>query len=258
MVTVDPFGDPSRPPRPRRRIFPAFPIAVISLFCVLLVRLALLPGGWAAIERLVSREARVPRYAFNRELACQRLSRAPAGSAEGRCNRWSPRFGTDTTFIVVNRGHLLAMPEYTVATGAVQFRGTRVSGGADPREYPGGMGQLMSFQLTIANTTGRTLDLDGGAPGLSTPHYARGPATVELVLPDSRSPTDETGYAPLLRGNRAPTPEALGPIPPHGRRSGWVTFLVGPQALRTQSLPGARLDFLRVGGQPGDTGQVRL
>lgn len=249
MGASDPFGNPISP-RPRNPIFPAFPIAVISVVCVAGIALLATSDAWTRLGHLLTDPSRA-----GEEARCQQLSEDRTGGPEGTCTRWSPRFGAQTTFVVVNERHRLRVPEYTVTSGTVQITGPGVR---HPAEYTEGVEQLLSVHLTVTNTTGSELPFgsDGAAP--LHPHYAPGPDIVELVLPDGASPTGETGYAVLLGARRAPRPDILGSIPPHDTRSGWVTFGVPAAALTSMSQPGARLDFLPPAGRSGYTGQIRI
>jgi hypothetical protein len=250
MATVDPFGNqpPALPP-PRRRIFPAFPIAMITLTAILGLRLLLLPGATQTLGDLLRSGTE------SGSEQCRSLSAAAAGGPEGSCVRWSSRFDAPTTFVVVNGSHLLRMPEYTAIVGGSVIRGTRVRGYAS--EYPGGHGQLVSYRLTVTNTTAATLDFGAGGVQARGPHYAR-ERIVELMLREPNGPYPEISYGPLLSGIGAPRPDTLGPIPPHSTARGWVTFLIPDRELTLLSLPGARLDFLRPEHRSGYTGQVRL
>ncbi len=221
---------------------------MISLTCVLLLRVALLPGALTRIDRWL-------RIATPGEQSCRSLSLEPAGGREGTCTRWSSRFTTPTVFTVVNRGHWMRMPEYGVRLHGSEIRATRVTN--NPSEYPGGQGELVSFEVTVTNLTSATLDFGAGAGGPARPHFSS-QGTVELILPEPGGPYPEVGYVPLLNGNDAPSPEALGPIPPQAQRTGWITFVTQPSVFQRISLPSARIDFLRVGALPGYTGQIRL
>jgi hypothetical protein len=237
MGASDPFGNPVSP-RPRNPIFPAFPIVAITLVCIGFVWLLARPDGRTQLRKIIS--ALDP---MAREAECRALSGDAQGGPEGTCVRFSPRFGGPTTFVVVNAHHLLRAPEYTVRTGALRFTGP---GQGPAPEFGEGVEQLLSVHLSVTNTTGRELQFGEGSPGSTEARYTREPDIVQLVLPDAASRSG------------APEPELLGAIPPGGTRSGWVTFGVPAEALRSLSEPGARLDFLRAGGKPGYTGQIRI
>lgn len=182
------------------------------------------------------------------------------GGREGTCVEGQP--WSLVTVNVVDRTRTLRMPEYSVRLLRSRTHHTRVSDAARyPSFYPQGVGQLVSCELSVTNTSERLLQLGVGARHVRRGSYV-GQPPVELALSESPSPTDneDTEYPPIIEGIGAPTPSILQqpPMAPGETRTGWVTFVAPPWARRLLARPGTDLDFFELDGRYGYHGSIRL
>jgi hypothetical protein len=167
-----------------------------------------------------------------------------------------------TTVNVVDRARVLHMPEYNARLLVSQIKPTLVSNAAEHRYYyPNGVGQLVSYKLSITNTGTRPLRFGIGTGYEPQASYTPNP-DVELTLPElsDRASDIVTPYPPIIDGRRAPMPSLLQqrPIAPNETRTGWVSFIAPGWALSVIAAPGADIDFYKVDRTRGYRGSIRL
>jgi hypothetical protein len=125
--------------------------------------------------------------------------------------------------------------------------------------YPDGHGQLVSYELTITNTTSQPLQFGVGTGYVRRASYRPSPDVV-LALPESPSSNFVVTYPPIIEGGGAPTPSILQqpPIAPNETRHGWVSFIAPAWTLRVLGRPGADVDFYKLNGDRRYRGSIRL
>jgi membrane protease YdiL (CAAX protease family) len=167
-----------------------------------------------------------------------------------------------TTVNVVDRARTLRMPEYDASLLESQIAPTHVSNASKYEDlYPHGVGQLVSYELSITNTGARPLQFGVGTGHRPRASYAPNP-DVELELPETPASTSDlvATYPPIIEGRRAPTPSILQqpPIAPHETRIGWVSFVAPAWALNVLGRPPVDVDFYKVDGDKSYRGSIRL
>jgi hypothetical protein len=167
-----------------------------------------------------------------------------------------------TTVNVVDRSRTLRMPEYGARLLGSEITPTHVTNAsANESIYPNGVGQLVSYELSITNTGEQPLQFGVGTGYVRRASYRPNP-DVELALPESPNSNSRlvTTYPPIIEGRRAPTPSILQqpPIAPHETRTGWITFVGPAQALSFLGKSGADVDFYKVDGDRSYRGSIRL
>jgi hypothetical protein len=233
--------------RRRRR---SGPIVAIAL-CLLLIRFALVGLGDQSVRAFLHIGSSLP--------SCEAAQISTPQAREGMCTRTSGLF-TDTVYNVVDRDHVLRMPEYQARLLNTMIALTRVRRTAtNAAEYPTGRGLLVSFEVTIANINGRPLPFGPGIGYQPRPSYPQETA-VELLLPTASDSNNDLGYPAVLNGRRAPSPSIFQrrPIPASGVLTGWVTFVVPLSARYALDARPADLDFFRTNHDPHYVGQIRL
>jgi len=181
---------------------------------------------------------------------------------EGVCARGIGLVGQTTVYNVVDRRHVLRMPEYEARLLGSRVTSTHVTNAREHEDlYTGGRGQLVSFQVTITNTSGRPLPFGEGVGYAPAPSYPAQPL-IELALPSatgSSSDTD-TNYPAIINGRGAPTPSVFRQplIAPHESVTGWATFVAPAWSLAVLEARPADVDFSRVNGSSNYVGQIRL
>jgi hypothetical protein len=182
---------------------------------------------------------------------------------EGVCARGIGLVGQTTVYNVVDRRHVLRMPEYEARLlPGWRATSTHVTNASEHEDlYPGGHGQLVSFQVRITNTSGRPLPFGAGVGDAPRPSYPAQPL-IELALPSitgSSSDTD-TNYPAIVNGRGAPMPSVFRQqlIAPHESVTGWVSFVAPAWSLAVLEARPADVDFSRVNGSSSYVGQIRL
>jgi hypothetical protein len=222
--------------RPRRRV------TVAVVLCLLLARLFLIGLTIPTVRGWLHIGSSLP--------SCAAAGISTPVGREGKCARISGLFSS-TVYNVVDRAHKLQMPEYQARLIGTRIAPTRVDGPfADAKEYPDHRGLLVSFEITISNTSGSPLPFDSTGKD------------IELALP--RSPGSEVDMAEeeLLSSQGTPAQPSLaqqGAIPTQGVVTGWATFVEPRSSLAILGTRPADLDFYRV-EHPGEryVGQIRL
>jgi hypothetical protein len=193
--------------------------------------------------------------------SCAAAGISTSEGREGICARGIGLWGPSTVYNVVDRGHVLRMPEYEARLLGSRVTPTHVTNAPEHEElYPGGRGQLVSFQVMITNTSGRPLPFGVGVGYAPIPTYPVRPL-VELALPSAAgsSSNADAGYPAIINGRGAPTPSVFRQslIAPHESVSGWVTFVAPAWSLGVLEARPADVDFFRVDGSGGYVGQIR-
>lgn len=242
------FATPSGPGTARPTRGPSS--MLIAIFCLL---------GAVALAYLVVGVEDGQLHLFSRYPDCAAAGIDSAGN-EGTCIEGPPT--SPTTVNVVNRARVLHMPEYNARLLVTQIKPTLVSNAAEHRYYyPTGVGQLVSYKLSITNTGKRPLLFGIGTGYEPQASYSPSP-DVELMLPEPSDPTGDivTPYPPIIDGHRAPVPSLLQqpPIAPNETRTGWVSFIAPGWALTVITKPGADIDFYKVDRTRGYRGSIRL
>jgi hypothetical protein len=192
--------------------------------------------------------------------SCEAARISTPEGREGVCARGGGLLGAATVYNVVDRARVLSMPEYQASLLASRIAPTRVRNFARNADlYPGGRGQLVSLEVSIANTSDRPLQFGEAAADARLASYPRH-AIVELLLPQSPGSVQDIGYPAIVNGRGAPTPSVFRPlaIAPHERVIGWVSFVAAAWSLSVLHSRPADLDFLRTDGDTNYVGQIRL
>lgn len=234
----------------QRRRLPRVSIAIA--LGVVFVRLLLLALTSSSVRALLHIGSRLP--------SCGAAGISTSEAHEGMCARTSGLFGTATVYNVIDRSHMLQMPEYQARLLTSRVTSTRVSASAvNTAYYPDGRGLLVSFEVVIINTSGKSLLFGPGVGYQLLPSYPKD-ATVELLLPTSSGSNNDVGFPALLNGKGAPSPSVFQqrPIPANGVLTGWVTFVAPPWSRGLLSTRPADLDFFRIDHDDHYVGQIRL
>jgi hypothetical protein len=164
---------------------------------------------------------------------------------EGTCVHGESLFTAGTRYVVVDRGHVLVMPEYDATLLASVVTPTRVYGPVvNATDYPGDRGWVASFEVAVTNRHAAPLAFDttgsDSALLLAGTVYAR---------PEVPYPQDAPGLSFAERGA----------IAPHATRAAWMSFVVPLWARAQLTARPADLELFR----PGDgswrwIGQIRL
>jgi membrane protease YdiL (CAAX protease family) len=167
-----------------------------------------------------------------------------------------------TTVNVVDRARTLHMPEYDVRLLESQIMPTHVTNAfKHPGLYPHGDGQLVSYELSLTNTTERPEQFGIGTDHRPRPFYSPNP-DIELELPETPESTNYfvATYPPIIQGRRAPTPSILQQpfIAPHETRNGWVSFVAPAWTLSVWNKPPEDLNFFKLDGDRRYRGAIRL
>jgi hypothetical protein len=224
---------------------PALRAFVLVTFAVIVLGLGAVNGGL---------------YIFSGHPSCSAAGINAAEAHEGTCvEGW---FTSLTTVTVVDRAHVLLMPEYDAHLLKSQIAPTHVSNASEHENlYPDGVGQLVSYELSITNTNAQPLRFGVGTGYVPRASYSS-KTDVELTLPVSPQSTSKlvTPYAPIIEGSGAPTPSILQQplIAPHETRTGWVSFVAPAWALSVLEKPGANVDFYKMDGDRHYRGSIRL
>lgn len=151
------------------------------------------------------------------------------------------------------------MPEYDARLLAVQVVPTTVPGASDELAYPGGRGELVSFELEIANTTTHPLLLEPDAAGARTMSYPLHPL-VELSIPETDGAKGEVSFPDLLDGNGVPSPSVFQSqaLAPHARITGWASVVASLRAPELMYRRPADIWFYKTDHDPHYVGQIRL
>lgn len=179
---------------------------------------------------------------------CAAAGISTAAAREGSCVRTTGIFGTTTIYTVVDRAHALTMPGYNARLIAERTSETKVRGpNANSSDYPGGLGLIASFKLSITDTTGKPLSFD--ATG----------SDVDLLLTAPSSSEYSVNEALNQQALMSPTLSEHEPIRPHATVSGWVTFVAPLWASKTLNTSKNDLElFLPGQSHAKHVGQIRL
>ncbi len=240
------FGAPRRPVRRRWLVVVAVGV---------LLRLLLILVASPSVRALLHIGSGYP--------SCAAAGISTPEGREGICARGGlGLIGPSTVYNVVDRGHVLRMPEYEARLLGSRVTSTHVSNASEHEDlYPGGRGRLVSFQVTVTNTSGRPLLFGAGVGYAPIPSYPAHPL-IELALPTmggSSSNTDTT-YPAIIDGRGAPTPSVFRQplIAPGESVTGWATFVAPAWALDVLEARPADVDFSRMNGSSDYVGQIRL
>jgi hypothetical protein len=223
------------------------------------VVIALVLASWLALIGLSFPTGRALLHAGSPYPSCEAAGISTPDGREGVCERGG-LFGPVTLYNVVDRSHVLSMPEYQASLLASRITPTRVPNFAENEDlYPGGRGQLVSFEVSITDTNDRALHFGEAARDARPASYPSHPI-VELLLPGSLRSVEDISYPAILNGRGAPTPSVFQqlPIEPHERVIGWVSFVAPAWALSVLHSRPADVDFLRADGDTHYVGQIRL
>jgi uncharacterized RDD family membrane protein YckC len=242
-------GDPVTDGLPRRASWRVAFYPAVWLFAVLFATFALGLGD-AAGER--EQAARYP--------TCLAAGISAPEGREGVCARGSGLTGPITIYNVVDRSHVLRMPEYEAHLLGSEITPTHVTNASENEDlYPEGHGLLVSFQVMITNTSRTPLPFGSGVAEEPIPSYPRH-ALIELALPSSPGSAADVGYPAILNGRGAPTPSVFQQhlIAPHGHLVGWATFVAPSWSRSVLEARPADIDFFRFDGSSDYVGQIRL
>ncbi len=195
--------------------------------------------------------------------SCAAAGISTAEGREGICTRGIGLLGPRTVYNVVDRGHVLRMPEYQARLLGSRVTPTHVSNASEHEGlYPGGRGQLVSLLVMVTNTSARPLPFGAGVAYYSpVPSYPAHPL-IELALPSTTGSNSDrdTDYPAIVNGRGAPTPTVFRQplIAPHESVTGWVTFVAPAWALSVLHARPADVDFSRANGDSHYVGQIRL
>jgi hypothetical protein len=192
--------------------------------------------------------------------SCAAAGISTAAGREGICARGNLLIGPTTVYNVVDRSHVLRMPEYEARLLASQITPTHVPNASENEDlYPGGRGQLVSVKVMITNASDKPLTFGPGVGYEAAPSYPRHPI-VELALPSRSGPDEDISFPAILNGRQAPIPSVFQqqPIAVHGSLVGWATFVAPSWSLSVLGAKGADIDFLRSDGSSDYVGQIRL
>jgi hypothetical protein len=232
--------------RPRRRAW------LVVAGIVVLVRLLLIMLSFSSARALLHIGSPYP--------SCTAAGISTAAGREGVCARGNLLTGPYTLYNVVDRGHVLHMPEYEARWLATDITPTRVPNALENEDlYPRGVGQLVSIRLMITNTGDRPLHFGPGVGYEPVPSYPKH-RSVELSVPTRSGSNEHFSFPATINGRRAPTPSVFQrqPIAAHGRLVGWVTFVAPSWSPSVLGAKGADVDFLRSDASSDYVGQIRL
>lgn len=192
--------------------------------------------------------------------SCRSAQISTPEAREGECARGDGLFSPATVYNVVNRSHILRLPEYQVRLLGSRIAHTRVTGpSSNAAYYPDGHGLLVSYELTIANPGDRPLPFGSEMHGLPRPFYPKHSRS-ELAIPSSPGSEEDLTFEEIINGRGAPGPSIVeqGTIPAHGVITGWVTFVAPAWAGAVLDTRPADLDLFRIDHDPHYVGQIRL
>ncbi len=263
-AAADAFGARAPMRAPRRRLDPRWMALTV---CLALVRTLLLvhspnsSPGPAPYLAPASGSARSAAHAVHEPPAlpsCEVANISTPTASEGVCTRGAGLPGPISVFNVVDRSHVLRMPEYETRLLGTEIAPTHTRSG-DQIDYPDGRAKLVSFELAITNTGNRPLLFEPARSGLRHPSYPKHPL-VELLIPESLHTTWQVGFPDLLHGHGAPGPSIFrsAPIPAHGTVTGWVSVVASFNSPELMSIRPADLVLYRTDGDPNYMGQIRL
>jgi hypothetical protein len=137
-------------------------------------------------------------------------------AAEGKCAVGAGLFGGGTTVAVVDSGHVLRMPGYDaelLATSVIPFRVSNPE--SHPAAYPDGHGLLVSFFISVVNTSARPITFDAGGHDTNLLIDYFGTAGRMWSMPELPNAPGEPGTSIA----------DAGPIAPRSEVGGWVSFV---------------------------------
>jgi hypothetical protein len=250
VSTPSPAGDAANAFGAQRRPWRRAWLAIAGI--VVLARLLLIVLSFSSARALLHVGSPYP--------SCTAAGISTAAGREGVCARGNLLTGPYTLYNVVDRGHVLHMPEYEARWLATEITPTHVPNASENEDlYPRGVGQLVSIRVMIANTSDRPLHFGPGVGYEPVPSYPKH-RSVELSLPTRSGSDEQFTFPAIINGKRAPTPSIFQqqPIAAHGRLAGWVTFVAPSWSLSVLGTKGADVDFLRSDGRSDYVGQIRL
>jgi hypothetical protein len=260
---ADAFGAQAPLRAPRRRLDPRW---IALTVCLALVRTLLLvhspssSTGQAPPYTAPASPSPVGHALHNPPArpSCEAANISTPTADEGVCTRGAGLPGPVSVYNVVDRSHVLRMPEYEARLLGSEIAPTHTRPG-DQVDYPDGRAKLVSFELAITNTGKRPLLFEPARSGLRHPSYPRHPL-VELLIPESPHTTWEVGFPDLLHGHGAPGPSVFrsAPIPAHGTVTGWVSVVASFDSPELMGIRPADLVLYRTDGDPNYMGQIRL
>ncbi len=142
--------------------------------------------------------------------------------------------------IVADHGGTLHMPEYTATVGPRSNQATTLTEGAGA-QASSRPASYTSVQVTITNTSGRPLLVTASAT--VPPGCACAGSTIALRLPIREGQPAGYIYAPDPYVGVQPSLFRSDPIPPHGTRTGWASFITPRDAFAEIGWPYADLEF---------------
>jgi hypothetical protein len=237
---ADPFGAPRPLPR-------------VVLLALILGAIVIGAASLALIVRPLHRWLRDISVAGS----CSRLQ-----GREGKCERLSGLFSSPTVYNVVDRSHVLQMPEYQAHLLSSTIAGTSVTRRSS--NYPKARGWLVSYEIEIVNTRAQPLMFGEAANNTSVERYPDH-SRVELLFPQSHessaSGSDEDYALPELLNGNGPYHPSIGLprlIAGHGTITAWATFIAPEWSRELLTARPADLDFRRIDNDSHYVGQIRL
>jgi hypothetical protein len=248
---VNAFGSPRRPARWA---------SLVGARWASLTVIAVVVAAWLLLIALAFPSGRALLHVGSPYPSCAAAGISTPEGREGVCARGAGLLDPVTLYNVVDRRHVLRMPEYQASLLGSQITHTHVPNAAENEDlYPEGHGQLVSFQVAITNTSDRPLQFGEGASYAPTAFYPSHPM-IELALPQSPGSEADINFPAIINGRGAPTPSVFQqlPIAPHERLTGWVTFVAPAWSLSVLNSRPADVDFYRTNASNHYTGQIRL
>lgn len=222
--------------------------------------IALVVAAWLLLIALASPSGRALLHVGSSYPSCAAARISTPEGREGVCARGDGLSGQVTVYNVVDRHHVLEMPEYEASVSALRMAPTRVTNAAENEDlYPDGHGQLVSLLVTVTNT-GRTPlqfgEAVGYAPKASYPSHP----IIELALPESLGSEADINYPAIINGRGAPAPSVFQRVAlaPHERVTGWVSFVAPAWSASVLHRRPADVDFFRANASSRYVGQIRL
>jgi hypothetical protein len=176
------------------------------------------------------------------------------------CAHGSAGTSGETVNNVVDRRQVLRMPEYDARLLGSSITPTRVQNAGQESLYPGGRGELVSYEIRITNTSAAPLLFGAGIGRQPTPSYPR-QSLLGLALPSSpgRGSLDEE-FPAILNARGAPGPAIFQaqPIAPGATLTGWASFIAPANAWSLVHARPADMDFWRTNNDQHYVGMIRL